>query len=416
MVAERLSVYLHNSLAGYLWLSDTSRFSFQYDHNYLEHPDAIPLSLSLPMREAPYVNDTARPFFSNLLPEGEVRSLIAKIKQISEQNDFKLLEAIGGECAGAVSIIPEYMVLSTESDYIVLPEEELEDIITENAIRPVLILKDELRLSLAGAQNKIPVYYDNGRFYLTSGIAPSSHILKPQSPYFGDVVQNEHFCMMLADVVQLPVPKSFILKGKKQIAYIVERYDRIKVKDGRIERLHQEDLCQVLGCMPDQKYENEGGPGLSECCQALEMYSSQPILDKQALVKWVIFNYFIGNADAHGKNLSLIREIGGNIRLAPFYDLISTRVYPEISEKMAMKIGKETRFDWIMERHWQQMADQLDLKFTYLRKLLREAAEALEKITTEMADSIILKYNGEKTIQKICRIINTHIKHVRTYF
>ena len=155
MAAERLSVYLHNSLAGYLWLSDTSRFSFQYDHSYLEDPDAIPLSLSLPMREVPYVNDTARPFFSNLLPEGEVRSLIAKIKQISEQNDFKLLEAIGGECAGAVSIIPEYMVLSTESDYTVLPEPELENIIAENAIRPVLILKDELRLSLAGAQNKI---------------------------------------------------------------------------------------------------------------------------------------------------------------------------------------------------------------------------------------------------------------------
>jgi len=109
------------------------------------------------MREAPYVNDMARPFFSSLLPEGEVRSLIAKIKQISEQNDFKLLEAIGGECAGAISIIPEYMVLSTESDYTLLPEQELEDIITENTIRPVLILKDELRLSLAGAQNKIPV-------------------------------------------------------------------------------------------------------------------------------------------------------------------------------------------------------------------------------------------------------------------
>ncbi len=415
MVAGRLSVYLHNSLAGYLWLSDTSRFSVQYDPIYLENPDAIPLSLSLPMREAPYVNDMARPFFSNLLPEGEVRSLIAKIKQISEQNDFKLLEAIGGECAGAVSIIPEYMVLSTESDYTVLAEQEIEDIITANAIRPVLILKDELRLSLAGAQNKIPVYFDNDRFYLTSGIAPSSHILKPQSPYFGDVVQNEHFCMMLADFVQLPVPKSFILKGKKHIAYIVERYDRIKVKDGMIERLHQEDLCQVLGCMPGQKYENEGGPGLSECCQVLDRYSSQPILDKQALVKWVIFNYFIGNADAHGKNLSLIREIGGNIRLAPFYDLISTRAYPEISKKMAMKIGKETRFDWIMERHWRQMADQLDLKFSYLKKLIREVAEALEKSTAEMADSIISKYDGEKTIQKICGILNTHIKHVRTY-
>ena len=415
MVSEKLSVYLHNSLAGQLWLDDTSRFSFQYNPGYIENPDAIPLSLSLPLREEPYINDTARPFFSNLLPEGEVRSLITKIKQISEHNDYKLLEAIGGECAGAVSIVPEHTALSTESDYIALSEQEVEDIIEENAIRPILILKDELRLSLAGAQNKIPVYIDNGRFYLTFGIAPSSHILKPQSRYFGDVVQNEHFCMRLADVVQLTVPKSSIWKGKNHIAYIVERYDRIKDRDGMIERVHQEDLCQVLGCMPDQKYENEGGPGLAECCQILDMYSSQPILDKQALVKWVIFNYFIGNADAHGKNLSLIRGIDGSIRLAPFYDLISTRVYPEISKKMAMKIGKETRFDWIMERHWQQMADQLDLKFTYLKKLLREIAEALERVMIEMADSIILEYNGEKTIQKICKIINTHITHVRTY-
>jgi serine/threonine-protein kinase HipA len=415
MVTDRLSVYLHDHLAGYLWLSDTGRFSFKYDHNYLEDPTAIPLSVSLPMKKAPYVNDTARPFFSNLLPEGEVRSLIAKIKQISVHNDFKLLEAIGGECAGAVSIIPEHAVLGTESDYIVLSEQEIEDIITENAIRPVLILKDELRLSLAGAQNKIPVYFNNGKFYLTSGIAPSTHILKPHSQHFENMVQNEYFCMMLADLVQLPVPKSFILKSKRKIAYIVERYDRIKGKNAIIQRLHQEDLCQVLGCMPDQKYENEGGPGLSACCQVIEMYSSQPILDKQALVKWVIFNYFIGNADAHGKNLSLIREIGGSIQLAPFYDLISTKVYPEISEKMAMKIGKETRFDWIMERHWQQMADQLDLKFAYLKKLLQESAEALEKNISEMADDIISKYNGKETIEKICRIISKHIKHVETY-
>lgn len=411
----RLSVYLHNSLAGQLWLDDTSRLSFQYDPVFLEDRDAIPLSLSLPLRAEPYINDTPRPFFSNLLPEGEIRSLIAKIKQISEHNDFKLLEAIGGECAGAVSIVPEYTALSTESDYIALSEQEVEDIIEENAIRPVLILKDELRLSLAGAQNKLPVYIDNDRFFLTFGIAPSSHILKPQSPYFGDMVQNEHFCMRLADIVSLTVPKSSIWKGKKHIAYIVERYDRIKVRDGIIERLHQEDLCQVLGCMPDQKYETEGGPGLSACCQIFDKYSSQPILDKQALVKWVIFNYFIGNADAHGKNLSLIRQRDGSIRLAPFYDLISTKVYPEISKKMAMKIGTETRFDWIMERHWQQMADQLDLKFTYLKKLLMEMAEALETAMIEIADSITLEYNGEKTIKKICKTINTHITHVGTY-
>lgn len=101
--------------------------------------------------------------------------------------------------------------------------------------------------------------------------------------------------------------------------------------------------------------------------------------------------------------------------MAPFYDLISTRAYPEISEKMAMKIGKETRFDWIMERHWRQMADQLDLKFSYLKTLLKEMAEILEKVAVEMADAIMSEYNGKKTIQKICEIINTHITHVRTY-
>jgi serine/threonine-protein kinase HipA len=415
MVSGRLSVYLHKSAAGQLWLDDTSRFSFQYDPGYLEDPAAIPLSLSLPLRDEPFINDTARPFFSNLLPEGEVRSLIAKIKQISEHNDFKLLEAIGGECAGAVSIVPEDAVLSTESDYVALTDKEVEDIIQEKAIRPALILKDELRLSLAGAQNKIPLYIDADRFYLTFGIAPSSHILKPQSPYFGDVVQNEHLCMRLADAVELPVPRTSIWQGKSHIAYIVERYDRIESGDGGIERLHQEDMCQVLGYMPDQKYENEGGPGLAACSQVIDAYSSQPILDKQALIKWVIFNYFIGNADAHGKNLSLIRGIDGSIRLAPCYDLISTRVYPELSVKMAMKIGKETRFDWIMERHWRQMADQLDLKFSYLKKLIDAMAVTLEMAMQEIADPIMSEFNGEKTIQKICKIINTHITHVRTY-
>jgi len=415
MALGRLSVYLHNSVAGQLWLDDTSRFSFQYDPGYLKNPAAVPLSLSLPLRQAPFIHGSARPFFSNLLPEGEVRSLIAKIKQISEHNDFKLLEAIGGECAGAISIVPENKTLSAESDYVALSNREVEDILEQNAIRPALILKDELRLSLAGAQNKIPVYIDAGGFYLTYGIASSSHILKPQSPYFEDMVQNEHFCMRLAEVVELTVPKSTIWQGVKHIAYIVERYDRIKTRDGIIERLHQEDLCQVLSCMPDQKYENEGGPGLADCNRVIDIHSSQPILDKQALIKWVIFNYFLGNADAHGKNLSMIRGIDGSIRLAPFYDLISTRAYPDISKKMAMKIGKETQFNWIMERHWKQMADQLDIKFSYLKKLLREVAEALETAMMEVADSIILKYGGEKTIQKICKIINTHVGHVRTY-
>ena len=195
-------------------------------------------------------------------------------------------------------------------------------------------------------------------FFLSTGAAPSSHILKPQSMYFSDLVQNEYFCMLLAKVIGLPVPDSFIWKGTTQLAYIVERYDRMRLEDGTIERVHQEDFCQVLGRMPEQKYENEGGPNYSECCRIIETYSSNPVLDKEAFVKWAVFNFLIGNGDAHGKNLSLIREKNGHIRIAPFYDLISTCAYSEIVKQMAMKIGSENRFKWVMERHWRRMADQ----------------------------------------------------------
>ena len=419
MADERLTVFLHDELAGHLWLDTRRRFSFQYDLKYLDIPGAVPLSISLPFDEKPYLNDTARPFFTNLLPEGDVRSLIARIKGISDRNDFKLLEAIGGECAGAVSLVSEQVSENETPDrageYIPLSTDELENIIGENTARPILIIKSELRLSLAGAQNKIPLYYDGSVFYLTRGIAPSSHILKPQNPNFSDLIQNEYFCMKLAAAVKLSVPFSFIWKGKKQIAYIVERYDRIRTEDKSIERLHQEDFCQALNCMPDQKYENEGGPGIMTCCRIIESAFTQPVLDKQALARWVIFNFLIGNADAHAKNISLIRKKNGAICLAPFYDLISTGVYPEIARKMAMKIGTENRFEWVKERHWRQMADQMDIKYAYLKKLMHELINTVELQSPKVAEAIHLQYGGRKTIVHIRRFINERIRQLKTF-
>ena len=401
----KLAVYLHNEFAGHLWLDEKKRFVFQYDKNYMNLTAAMPLSLSLPLLGEPYIDDIAKPFFSNLLPEGEIRARISKIKHISERNDFKLLEAIGGECAGAVSILPQVSAPGSERGYISLSDQEVEQLMEENAVKPVLIIKDELRLSLAGAQNKIPIYLSDNNFYLPVGIAPSSHILKPQNLYFEDMVQNEYFCMLLGEAVGLPVPKSFIWKSEKHIAYIVERYDRVKKKDGSLTRIHQEDLCQALGCMPDQKYEAEGGPGVADCYRLIEAHSLKPVSDKQALIKWIVFNCFIGNADAHGKNLSFIRTGGGSIRLAPFYDLISTRVYPELSFKMAMKIGRENRFDWIVERHWKRLADQLDLKFAYLKQVIEEITYTFEKASTQIADRLIDEFDGNKTIRKICKAL-----------
>jgi len=161
----KLAVYLHDEFAGYLWLDEKRRFVFQYDKNYMNCPDAMPISLYLPLQEEPYIDDIAKPFFSNLLPEGEIRARISKIKHISKQNDFKLLEAIGGECAGAVSILPQVAALGGEEGYLLLPDQEVEQLMEENAVKPILIIKDELRLSLAGAQNKIPVFINNNNFF-----------------------------------------------------------------------------------------------------------------------------------------------------------------------------------------------------------------------------------------------------------
>jgi len=412
MESKKLCVYLHNQLVGHLWLDHKNQFAFQYDTHYLSIADAMVLSLSLPLRKTPYTEDAAKAFFKNLLPEGDIRSLIAKIKQVSEHNDYKMLEAIGGECAGAVTILPDEMAPSAKAAYSALPVHELEETIA-TPHRPILVLKDELRLSLAGAQNKIPLYIEDEALFLTTGAAPSSHILKPQSIYFSDMVQNEHFCMLLAKVIGLPVPDSFIWKGKEQLAYIVERYDRKRLENGTIERIHQEDFCQVLGRMPEQKYENEGGPGLNECRRIIETYSSNPVLDKEAFVKWVIFNFLIGNADAHGKNLSLIREKNGHIRIAPFYDLISTCAYAELVNKMAMKIGMENRFKWVMERHWRRMADQLDIKFKYLRRVILHTVETLDSEMPRLAGTVAEQYNGKTTIGRICDVIAAHISQVR---
>jgi len=408
-----LSVYLHNHFVGKLWTDDKQRFVFQYDPKYLENPNAMALSYSLPLTEAPYQNDAARPFFSNLLPEGEVRLLISKIKKISEKNDFKMLEAIGGECAGAVSILPPGEDLPDTPDYIPLSDKEIEDMLEKNIVKPILVFRDELRLALAGAQNKIPVYINDNRFFLTQGGSPSTHIIKPQAIHFKDTVQNELFCLMIAEKAGLTVPKSYLWQGKKNVAYITERYDRIKDDKGNVARLHQEDFCQALGFMPEQKYEAEGGPGLAECLRLVQDYSSQPLLDSQSLYRWIVFNFLIGNADAHAKNLSFIIEESGKIRLAPFYDLISTLIYPEISKKMAMKIGKESRFEWVFERHWQRMAEQADIKFSYLTGILLDYSNQLPLIAKELADDFIRNSGAESSIRQICTVISVNAKHVK---
>jgi serine/threonine-protein kinase HipA len=244
-----LDVYLQDRKVGQLRLDDNRRFVFQYDAAWIGRKEAVPLSLRLPLKAEPFPDDLARPFFSNLLPEQEIKRVIAQRLRISENNDFAMLNRIGGECAGAVSMLPSGEVPAVEPGYRELNEKELHKIINDLPRRPLMAGVEGMRLSLAGAQNKLPVYMEDDRVYIASGNAPSSHILKPGIRDLEDTVGNEAFCMMLAQRLGLPTPPVTIRQGLDRL-FIITRYDRSRNKDGRLVRLHQEDFCQALGILP----------------------------------------------------------------------------------------------------------------------------------------------------------------------
>jgi serine/threonine-protein kinase HipA len=394
-MSRSLDVYLHTELVGQLALDDDRRMRFQYGAAWLDAPIAVPLSLALPLRAQAFDDVRARPFFANLLPESELRRMIARKLGLSEQNDFALLEAVGGECAGAVSLLPAGKVPQAGEGYRPLNDAELNDLIRDLPRRPMLAGEQGMRLSLAGAQNKLPVFFDGEQISLPINGAPSSHILKPPVERYPDSVFNEAFCMELALRAGLFVPQVTLL-AKQQPLYLVERYDRRAGAHG-LQRIHQEDFCQALAIPPDQKYEKEGGPTLQQCFTLLREHSLVPVQDIQSLLKWSVFNYLIGNADAHAKNISLLLTEQGPM-LAPFYDLMSTAVYPDLAERIAMRIGGEDRPDWIIKRRWQQFAEDVGIGFKLVRQTLEFMKEQVSAEAQELAQGFLAERQAARPI------------------
>ena len=399
-----LNVYLKSEKIGTLQLDDSRRFIFTYDKDWLQLETAVPLSISLPLQQEPFQDDHARSFFSNLLPESELRRIIARKLGLSENNDFALLEAVGGECAGAVSLLPEDTKPGGEQSYRDLTDDQLNELVNELPKRPLLAGEKGIRLSLAGAQNKLPVYYQrNGVVSLPIGEAASSHILKPPMENYSHTVENEAFCMQLAFDTGLTVPGVDMLHKQVNL-YLIERYDRVAAEDGRLLRNHQEDCCQALGVAPDQKYEREGGPGLQQCFTLVRDKSILPAKDVSRLLDWVIFNYLIGNADAHAKNISLLLDHQGP-HLAPFYDLMCTAIYDGLTDRLAMKIGGKDKPDWIIERYWQIFADDIDVNYKLVRNRLAYMKEAVRDVAPVTRDTFVEKHGDCEVYAQIIEII-----------
>ncbi|MDH4054542.1 MAG: type II toxin-antitoxin system HipA family toxin [Gammaproteobacteria bacterium] len=341
-MARTLNVQYDRELVGQLIQDDGGQMTFKYDASWLGKPEPIALSRSLPLREETFTQKECRGFFGGMLPEDDNRKIIARILGISDKNDFAMLEQIGGECAGAISFLPEDEEIPDDDDrYRDLADAELAKILRELPRRPLMAGQDGIRLSLAGAQDKIAVRIDDGKISIPRGSAPSSHVLKPAIDTYEGVVFNEAFCMALARAGGLNAAPVDIGKVEDIDYLLVERYDRIRDGEENIQRLHQEDFCQALGIPSEIKYQSEGGPSLVNCFDLIRDASSAPALDLIAMLDAVIFNLLIGNHDAHAKNFSLLYMPDRSVRLAPLYDLVSTVYYEELTNKMAMKIGKQ---------------------------------------------------------------------------
>ena len=351
MSDKTLDVYLNTILVGKLVQNDKGSLSLTYTAEFL-HKAATGISLSLPLQAAPFTGIEVKAFFSGLLPDEIAKQKIARYLGFSEKNAFALLQAIGGECAGALSLYPEGQIppIHNDKDIEVLDGTKLRDILELLKKHPLLAGEDKMRLSLAGVQDKLAVDFDKGKIALVKNGAPTTHILKSVISHISDSVHNELFCMRLAEAIGIIVPKATIHFVGDIPCYIVERYDRKKNVDGSVLRMHQEDFCQALGILPEIKYEREGGPSLAKCLEIIIAHSAKPAADQLRFLDLTIFNYLIGNADAHGKNFSLLYT-GSKPELAPAYDLLSTAVYPDLSEKMAMKISGKYKPNDVVLRH-----------------------------------------------------------------
>lgn len=367
-----LDVWLYGHRAGRLEQVDGSmRFAYAADYVDAAGPG---LSWSLPLSEREY-GAAAQAFFGNLLPEGEARTIVARRFGVSAGNDFGLLNEIGGDCAGAVSLLPPGQEPEAAAERVRwLDDDALATALDELPTRPLLAGPDEgIRLSLAGAQDKLPVVVEDGRIGVPLGQTPSTHIVKTPIARFDATVANELFCLTLARELGLTAASAEIRSAGGREFLLVERYDRRRV-DGRVERIHQEDFCQALAIPPQVKYEAEGGPGLTDCFDLLQAASHERATDRIALLDAVTLNFLIGNHDAHGKNFSLLHGEAGT-RLAPLYDLVSTAVYAGLDRKLAMAIGGEYRPDYVRRRHVERFAAAAGLGAPPTRRrMLRLAA------------------------------------------
>jgi serine/threonine-protein kinase HipA len=401
-----LKVYLNGRLVGSLRREGSGAIEFVYDPTWLAWNNAIPVSLSLPLREDRYIGDPVIAVFDNLLPDnGDIRRRLAERAHADGSDAYSLLAAVGRDCVGALQFVPEGEDAGKAGEVNARPiaEREIAERINDLSRNPLGISDDDrqFRISIAGAQEKTALLYWKDNWYVPHGTTATTHILKPQIGRLPDgidlsnSVENEHLCLELVRALGLPAARSEIKDFAGSRALVVERFDRLWTTDGRLLRIPQEDCCQALSVPPSRKYESHGGPGICDLIELLKG-SDAPDEDQKTLFKAQVIFWVLGATDGHAKNFSLRLASGGRFRLTPIYDVLSAQPNVDAKQirlnkmKMAMAIGKSRHYivHTIAARHFFETGDLCGLPATLVTGVINEIGDTGKASIDSVIDAL----------------------------
>ena len=400
-----LQVLLNNRPVGRLEKESSGAIHFRYDESWLAKGDAIPVSLSLPLREDAYRGERVTAVFENLLPDSDVlRRRIAEKVGARGTDAYSLLSEIGRDCVGALQFIPageEPPKKKSEVAGKAVSDRDIEQLLANLARAPLgLDREQDFRISVAGAQEKTALLRFKGKWLKPLGTTPTTHILKPQIGALpngldlSNSVENEFYCLRLMAAFGLPVAVAEMKTFGNTKTLVIERFDRRWVDKKQLLRLPQEDCCQALGCPPSRKYQNEGGPGIVDILKLLKA-ADAPAEDQQLFLKSQIIFWLIGATDGHAKNASIFLGPEGRFQLTPFYDVLSaqpsldSRQIERKQMKLAMSVGdsRHYRVDEIRGRHFVQTAMRAGLS----RRFAEETLETVAATTKTAFDLVEAK-------------------------
>ena len=406
--AECVVVYVEGRRVGTLTgpVQRGTPLSFTYDDAVLGDQTAA-VSLRLPVRATPYPEHEALACFENLLPDGELRDLLAAGVHRASADVVGLLGVFGGECAGALSLwpdgqtppaVPTYRSCTAADVRAAFGPSPLAD--PSNLGQPtrpddaggsvsagLAGVLASARMSMSGAQEKLVLYRrpQTGTeppgatpdYRLPVAGAPSTVMVKRERSRFPGLLQNELATMSMMEAAGVPTAVHTVCALDPAV-YETARFDRVCHPDGHVTRFHAEDGCQLTGRRPHAKYAQTGGPTYADLSAALRRYGSDPGADTPLLFRWAVANLALGNRDAHAKNVSVLRTADGAVRLAHAYDVVCTMAYTDLDTVLPLLFAGARHLAQLQPAALVKAARSFGLTLALAKELVADVCDRLD--------------------------------------